>query len=62
MDDWFENINWSGECLLCQAKHDGKCPDIDCAKINYDVNGNKIPLYAWNKDGNTLDKYLMKGE
>ncbi len=61
-ENWFANLKWSGECMLCKANNDGQCPNIDCAKMNYDQNGNKIPLYAWHADGNTLYKYLLKGK
>ena len=61
-ENWFENINWSGACLLCKAKHDGQCPNHDCAKINYDKNGNRIPLWVYHMDGDTLDEYLKSLE
>lgn len=57
-EEWFQNINWSGECLQCKAKHGGECPMRECAESNYDQNGNKIPLYVYHADGNTLEKYL----
>lgn len=61
-ENWFANINWSGECLLCKAKNNGNCPDRECAEMNYDKNGNKIPLYVYHMDGNTLDEYLKSLE
>ena len=63
MDEaWFNTINWQGECLLCKAKNNGSCPDIECAKMNYDKKGNKIPLYVFHADGNTLEEYLKSVE
>lgn len=62
MDEWFENINWSGACIRCKEENNGQCPDLDCAKYHYDVDGNKIPLKAWHADGDTLHKYKLKGK
>lgn len=62
MANWFENLKWSGECLQCREKHGGECPNKECAIMHYDINGNKIPLKAWHADGNTLNKYILKGE
>lgn len=59
-ENWFENIKWSGECLQCREENGGKCPNRDCAKFNYNENGDKIPLHAWHADGNTVDKYRGK--
>lgn len=61
-NEWFATINWKDECLQCRAKHEGKCPDRECAQMNYDQNGNKIPLSVYHADGDTLDKYLSKQE
>lgn len=58
-ENWFASIKWDETCLLCKAKHNGECPNIECAKSNYDKNGNIIPDYVYHMDGNTLEKYLQ---
>ena len=59
---WFNNINWQDECLQCREKNNGNCPDPECAAMNYDKNGNKIPPWVFHADGNTLEEYLKSLE
>lgn len=51
-------IKWDSTCLECQSKHNGVCPNKQCAEHNYDEWGDPIPADVYHMDGNTLQEYL----
>ena len=57
-EKWFESLKWDKDCLECQAKHEGKCKNRECAEMHYDEWGDPIPDGLYFKDGNNVQKYL----
>jgi hypothetical protein len=49
--EWYDSIMWDEACLFCHKQHNGTCPNVNCAKIIYDENGNINPEYTLPDEG-----------